>query len=685
MADNYENLKVPELKALLKERSLLQSGRKAELISRLQTDDENRDGAAAVEESRPVEAAAPADAQPQDAQRQPMQNGDVHTDDHEASNELHEAAAAAPNDVPGDAAVAEPRSPDEDTDKPRSDPHKGEEAADKAEGDVDVEAPSGAQATAPASDGHEPVGDDAEGNQLASTEPIAAPVEPSVANGEQSAVIITANGEAAPADSSVKEQGSAPAAESPAKGEVDAPATAAPPQGQSDAAPPKSLDKDPVDHPAAETPAQAADAKDSDNGPSAESPMKAQATASAKSAEQHGDSDSLSLGDSDSDEHEGKADTQPGAESARMDSEPTSRPGDTAQRNADSASKPSLREPEKPAVSIGSQGNRGQRRPRASSESLPAPAPAAKRKHSDIVFPDAPAPAERPAPTKREKVELVVPEALDETCALRIGGLKRPLREADLKQILAKTGAIEGFWIDSCKTHCYVVYGTVAEARETRAAVDGLQWPPRCRSVMQPRYVSLEEAQGMIDSKGAATLTRVPSAAAGEPSEASGAAEAPVIDMTKAAAEPAAPPPRPPRADASQVATGGSTPAEITPLELFELTEARPSLYWLPLTEEQVAQRRGVDAARRERAAAAAADAEPDADAADEQAGDADMEVDAVAGAGSEAGGGDEEGGDRGEADRGGDSEGGDGAREGAQDGDVEMVGPEDSKGGSDE
>lgn len=68
--------------------------------------------------------------------------------------------------------------------------------------------------------------------------------------------------------------------------------------------------------------------------------------------------------------------------------------------------------------------------------------PVAKRKHAAIVFPDSGTQAERPAPTKREKVELVVPEATDETRALRISGLKRPLREMDLTKILAETGCV---------------------------------------------------------------------------------------------------------------------------------------------------------------------------------------------------------------------------------------------------
>lgn len=66
----------------------------------------------------------------------------------------------------------------------------------------------------------------------------------------------------------------------------------------------------------------------------------------------------------------------------------------------------------------------------------------AKRKRPVIVFdPQPSAPTDSP-PQKRDKVELVVGVATEITCALRINGLKRPLREADLKTILQETGCV---------------------------------------------------------------------------------------------------------------------------------------------------------------------------------------------------------------------------------------------------
>lgn len=73
---------------------------------------------------------------------------------------------------------------------------------------------------------------------------------------------------------------------------------------------------------------------------------------------------------------------------------------------------------------------------------------------------------------------------------------------------------VTGFWIDSCKTHCYVVYSTLEEAQASFTALDGREWPPKCKSVMKPTYVTPEEAKGMIESRGNATLRRVDSSAA---------------------------------------------------------------------------------------------------------------------------------------------------------------------------
>jgi hypothetical protein len=63
-----------------------------------------------------------------------------------------------------------------------------------------------------------------------------------------------------------------------------------------------------------------------------------------------------------------------------------------------------------------------------------------KRKRPVIVFDPQRTAAAGSPPPKRDKVELVVGVATEVTCALRINGLKRPLREADLKTILQETG-----------------------------------------------------------------------------------------------------------------------------------------------------------------------------------------------------------------------------------------------------
>ena len=65
-----------------------------------------------------------------------------------------------------------------------------------------------------------------------------------------------------------------------------------------------------------------------------------------------------------------------------------------------------------------------------------------KRKRPVIVFDPQPSDAKEMPPQKRDKVELVVEVPTEVTCALRVNGLKRPLRESDLKAILQETGCV---------------------------------------------------------------------------------------------------------------------------------------------------------------------------------------------------------------------------------------------------
>lgn len=298
MAD-YESLKVPELKALLKDRSLPQSGRKADLISRLQADDAKQDGPVA-EEKRPLGAAEPEEARPRDAEKQPMQNGDADG----GTNKLPagpKAADAAPADsVAGGDASVEHGLPAKAADQPPCDADNEDAAAVKVDSEAALKASSGVEASAPASAGDELGGEHGKDDHLASKDPLPAPAEGPASQREDGPTEPVVNGDAPPAEPPAKNEVDAPPAESPAKAQGEAPPAEAPANDLGDA-PPASPVKDQTDAALPET-----RAKDQDDAQPADSPAKAPAPVPAKSAEQPGDSDSLSLDDTDSEQHDPK-------------------------------------------------------------------------------------------------------------------------------------------------------------------------------------------------------------------------------------------------------------------------------------------------------------------------------------------------------------------------------------------
>jgi len=59
---------------------------------------------------------------------------------------------------------------------------------------------------------------------------------------------------------------------------------------------------------------------------------------------------------------------------------------------------------------------------------------------------------------------------------------------------LEKTGEIEYFWMNSVRSHCYVTYKTVEQAKATREAVYNLMWPPANKSRLIAEFSTEEEA-----------------------------------------------------------------------------------------------------------------------------------------------------------------------------------------------
>ncbi|KAM9426452.1 apoptotic chromatin condensation inducer 1b [Pholidichthys leucotaenia] len=86
---------------------------------------------------------------------------------------------------------------------------------------------------------------------------------------------------------------------------------------------------------------------------------------------------------------------------------------------------------------------------------------------------------------------------------IHVTNLVRPFTLGQLKELLNRTGTVveEGFWIDKIKSHCYVTYSTTEEAVTTRTALHGVKWPqsnPKVLSVDFSEQDELDFHKGII-------------------------------------------------------------------------------------------------------------------------------------------------------------------------------------------
>ncbi|EOA15353.1 hypothetical protein CARUB_v10004348mg [Capsella rubella] len=182
------------------------------------------------------------------------------------------------------------------------------------------------------------------------------------------------------------------------------------------------------------------------------------------------------------------------------------------------------------------------------------------------------------------KERVVPPSPKEPTNSLRIDRFLRPFTLKAVQELLGKTGNVTSFWMDHIKTHCYVTYSSVEEAAATRQAVYNLQWPPNGGRFLTAEFVGPEEVKAKLE----APLPPPP-----QPQHQT---------QAQAASRPpptALPPPPPPLTKPPPVAERLPPPPALAPEEqeppivtlddLFKKTKAIPRIYYLPLSEEQVA------------------------------------------------------------------------------------------------
>lgn len=176
-----------------------------------------------------------------------------------------------------------------------------------------------------------------------------------------------------------------------------------------------------------------------------------------------------------------------------------------------------------------------------------------------------------------------------ETEVIQIVNLTRPFTVNQLKEMLKRTGSIEDFWIDRIKSKCLVHFSTVDQASETRMALDGVKWPVSNPKTLNVTFSSKETLQRLKES------SEEPGRAGGDLSGRIGGLRE--WDKNKVNQEGD----RTDKKDKdrkerrerdSEKVREKQTPERKQPSktleELFKKTTTTPSIYWIPLSEEQI-------------------------------------------------------------------------------------------------
>ncbi|KAL5217408.1 hypothetical protein ABZP36_018092 [Zizania latifolia] len=195
------------------------------------------------------------------------------------------------------------------------------------------------------------------------------------------------------------------------------------------------------------------------------------------------------------------------------------------------------------------------------------------------------------------KERIVPPPQKPATTSLRIDRFVRPFTLKAVQELLGKTGSICSFWMDHIKTHCYVTYSSVEEAVATRDAVYNLQWPPNNGNHLIAEFVDPQEVKLKLEppTPVAAPISPVTPK---EPSFQQTQANQNASRQAAAPREQLPPPPplaKPPTSDPGSASERipptpkKPEPPVVTLDDLFKKTQSSPRIYYLPLSEEEVA------------------------------------------------------------------------------------------------
>jgi len=212
--------------------------------------------------------------------------------------------------------------------------------------------------------------------------------------------------------------------------------------------------------------------------------------------------------------------------------------------------------------------------------------------------------------------------------ALLIEGFVRPFTENQARTLLGQSGTVVAMWMPSIRNLAWVVYSTITEAEAAKTAFFKLQWPAGSPKVLMPRSVSIRAAEKAIGHGKGDENFKIDRTEEDGPDEPDIETTSKAMNTVGTMAIPAgnhftSRQPQHATADdeellkdasplrvkdlrelLSRKSTGGAGTAERKARdpgpnldELFRKTTAKPSIYWLPLSEEAVELRKKAMAA----------------------------------------------------------------------------------------
>ncbi|ODM98829.1 Apoptotic chromatin condensation inducer in the nucleus, partial [Orchesella cincta] len=199
---------------------------------------------------------------------------------------------------------------------------------------------------------------------------------------------------------------------------------------------------------------------------------------------------------------------------------------------------------------------------------------------------------------------------------LLITNLVRPFTLPQLKEMLQRTGNLVDIWVDKIKSKCIAKFDSQEEAFETRAALHGVCWPSSNPKSLHVDYTTLDNLDDHKAKEGADqnSVSEKPMSAQPVPvrewdvgkkaepksprSRKRSRSRSNSRDRAKRSRRSSSPGRRrhsrsPGHADRRGRGVEGKEPEPMGKAldELFRKTVATPSIYWLPLTPEQIAEK----------------------------------------------------------------------------------------------